>query len=41
MSKDNRTQQERLHDRHGVPTKADQGRQRDAQKVGKPGEPKR
>lgn len=35
---DNRTQQEKLHDRI-KPT--GNGRQRDAQKQGKPGEPKR
>lgn len=41
MSKDNRTYEQKLQDRHGVPTRADQGRQRDAQKQGEAGKPKR
>jgi hypothetical protein len=36
---DNRTQQERLHDRNTRPT--GNGRQQDAQKQGKTGEPKK
>lgn len=42
---DDRTQQQRQNDQRGgpagVPTRVDQGRQRDAHLVGKPGAPKR
>ena len=41
MAKDNRTQQEKQHAKVGTPTKADVGRQRDAQKQGPAGQPKR